>query len=143
MTEAFRYTAATGMVGLGFLRLVNQKDIGGAGLTSSSAVDLNYDGSVIVGGSSSYYALGDAFNTEPFRWTAATGMVGLGFLDGTRPNAAISSFANGVNRDGSVIVGTQSDQSGGINHAWRWTGSTGLNDLGTLAGLDRKRNLRE
>ena len=39
---------------------------------------------------------------EAFRWTQATGMVGLGDL----PGGSFNSIAWGVSADGSVVVGT-------------------------------------
>jgi probable HAF family extracellular repeat protein len=78
--EAFRWTQAGGMAGLGFL----------PGGTSSNARGVNADGTVVVGGSS---ATGTGPNAEAFRWTQAGGMVGLGFLPG-----GTSSDAVAVNR---------------------------------------------
>ena len=83
--EAFRWTAATGMVGLGYL----------PGTSKSQASSVSADGLVVAG------SCGQAF-----RWTAATGMVGLGYLPG-----ASKSQATGVSGDGSVIVGTCDNQA--------------------------------
>ena len=80
--EAFRWTQATGMVGLGDL-------LGGqfrSGVTMPTRVSA--DGSVVVGYSDS------ALGGEGFRWTQATGMVGLGYIS--------PSF---FSADGSVVVG--------------------------------------
>src|SRR5689334_4676153 len=49
----------------------------GGELSNSSADAVSADGSTVVGTSSS-----DRSDLEAFRWTAATGMVGLGFLPG-------------------------------------------------------------
>src|SRR5499427_7306088 len=65
--------------GLGFLPGRNQSDAHG----------VNADGTVVVGSS----------NGQAFRWTAASGMVGLGALPPTL------SVARGVNADGTVVVG--------------------------------------
>jgi probable HAF family extracellular repeat protein len=110
--ESFRWSQATGMVGLGnLLPNRNSHDV---------ARGLSADGSVIVGQS------GDDTTLEAFRWTAATGMVGLGDL----PGGAHNSFAEVVSADGSVIAGTATTASG--NEAFRWTQATGMVGLGGL-----------
>jgi probable HAF family extracellular repeat protein len=107
--EAFRWTEAGGMVGLGSLA---------GGAFYSIAYGVNSDGSVVVGQSNS------ANGWEAFRWTEAGGMVGLGDLAG----GVFYSIAYGVNSDGSVVVG----QSGSANgwEAFRWTQSSGMQSLG-------------
>jgi probable HAF family extracellular repeat protein len=50
-------------------------------------------------------------------------MVGLGFLPGDR-----NSYAQGVNADGSVVVGQ------GVTQAFRWTATNGMVGLGFLPG---------
>jgi len=62
-SEAFRWTDATGMVAL-------LEQPGGPG-PSSFATGISADGSLIVGGLGSYH---DQLNSEPFVWTAASGM---------------------------------------------------------------------
>ncbi len=96
--EAFSWTAETGMVGLGFLPNT-------PGLTeSSNASAASYDGSVIVGQSTSanadypLYAGGG----EAFLWTPSGGMVGLGDL----PGGFFSSLALDVTADGKTVVGS-------------------------------------
>src|ERR1035438_4649643 len=54
------------------------------------------DGSVVVG-TSSYDTSGYGYFYRAFRWTAGSGMVGVGGRD---------SSASGVSADGSVVVGT-------------------------------------
>jgi len=83
--EAFRWTAAEGMVGLG--------DLPG-GLFHSAAFGASQDGSVIVG----YGRTGAGL--EAFRWTDATGMQPLGVLAGLP-----ESEAHAVSANGSVVVG--------------------------------------
>lgn len=163
--QAFRWTATTGMVGLGFVP-------GGTSAASSSASGVNSDGSVIVG-----Y---DNGTDSPFRWTAATGMVaiggpgifvsaaavnadgsvvvgwgptpsrsaeqpirwttagilGLGFL----PGYSIAGFAHGVNADGSVVIGeVLADPSGTPQgQAFRWTAANGMVGLGFVPGYDMR-----
>ena len=80
------------------------------------------DGSVVVGSSSS------ASGYEAFRWTKATGMVGLGDL----PGGEFRSDANSLSIDGSVVVGVGSSTSG--PEVFRWTDATGMVGLG-LHGL--------
>jgi probable HAF family extracellular repeat protein len=116
--EAFRWTQATGMVGLG--------DLSG-GEFRSTALGVSADGSIVVGESAS--ANGGA---EAFRWTQATGMVGLGDL----PGGEFGSSASGVSADGSVVVGFgfSSDVAPLPFEAFLWTQATGMVGLGNLAG---------
>ena len=82
--EAFRWTEAEGMVGLGDLA-------GGSFL--SNAYGVNSNGTVIVG-------MSDSTNgNEAFRWTQAGGMVGLGDLAG----GAFLSSAYGIRDRKSVV----------------------------------------
>ena len=114
--EAYRWTEATGLVGLG--------DLPG-GLVGGDARDVSADGSFVVGSSASDRG------GEAFRWTAAIGMVGLGLSpEGFR------TVANGVADDGSVIVGngrTVAEPMFG-DQAFRWTAATGIVGLGDLPG---------
>ena len=112
-TEAFRWTQAGGMVGLGDLP-------GGSFFSLANAV--NADGSVVVGAGT------EAAGTVAIRWTQAGGMVSLGDL----PGGSINGVANAVNADGSVVVGVSSSTIG--FEAFRWTQSTGMVGLGTLGG---------
>jgi uncharacterized membrane protein len=92
------------------------------GGNSSGVGGVNADATVVVGGSNA-----TGVNGEAYRWTAKTGMVGLGFLSG-----ATDSAASGTSSDGSVVVG----ESGG--KAFRWTAAGGMHsvkDLLTAAGV--------
>jgi probable HAF family extracellular repeat protein len=109
-SEAFRWTAASGMVGLGHL----------PGSIESLARGVNADGTVVVGTSVALPL--PSSRTEAFRWTAASGMVGLDFLPGGN-----FSEARGVNADGTVVVGSSSGQ------AFRWVNGT-MTGLGFLPG---------
>lgn len=109
--EAFRWTGATGMTGLG--------DLPG-GVFDSIATDASTDGSVIVGAGNS------AQGREAFRWTQTDGMVGLGDLGG----GVFESGASAVSGDGSVVVGTGVSESGG--QAFRWSSTDGIVGLGVL-----------
>jgi probable HAF family extracellular repeat protein len=102
--RAFRWTAGSGMVGVGG--------------RDSSASGVSGDGSVVVGTIAS---------NQAFRWTAGTGMVGLGYLPGYN-----DSLAAGVSADGSVVVGRSYSDSG--NQAFRWTAGSGMVGLGYLPG---------
>jgi probable HAF family extracellular repeat protein len=113
--EAFRWTSAGGMVGLGSLP-------GSATGSSSEAYAASADGSVVVG-----YGQG-ASGSEAFRWTAASGMVGLGDL----PGGIFSSSAHAVSDDGSVVAGSSASASG--YEALRWTQGGGMVGLGDLPG---------
>jgi probable HAF family extracellular repeat protein len=112
-SEAFRWTSAGGMIGLG--------DLPG-GSAGSQATGVSADGSVVVG--SSYTADGQ----EAFRWTSDSSMVGLGDL----PGGDISSHATGVSADGSVVVGRSTSTDG--QQAFRWTNADGMIGLGDLPG---------
>jgi probable HAF family extracellular repeat protein len=115
--EAFRWTASTGIVGLGDLP-------GSPGPISSLAYAVSANGSVVVG-------IGD-YNSAPFpqafRWTAPGGMAGLGDF----PGGNCISYAYGVSADGAVVAGVSSDSGG--NAAFRWTASTGMVGIGGLPG---------
>jgi probable HAF family extracellular repeat protein len=77
---------------------------------------------VVVGFSND--ASGHGF--KAFRWTAASGMVGLGFLPGGN-----QSSARGVNADGKVVVGQANDASD-QPQAFRWTRATRMQSVLTL-----------
>lgn len=98
--EAFLWTQATGMVGLGTL----------PGYSNSRAKSVSENGTAVVGWSVQQNLF------EAFRWTQATGMVSLG---------SANTLAWGVSADGEVVVGQFVD--GG---AFRWTEATGLVDIG-------------
>lgn len=118
--QAFRWTLASGMVGLGHL---------GGEVPFSSASRVSGDGQVVVGNSRSPLS-GD--RAEGFRWTAGTGMVGLGVLLG---GDLFSSLAFGVSADGSVVSGSStSTLSPTLGEAYRWTPGNGMVGLGVLPG---------
>ena len=71
------------------------------GNDDSYAWSVSAEGSVVVGRS-------DSPSDQSFRWTEATGMVGLGWMS---PGDG-SNEAHGVSADGSVIVGTGGGQWG-------------------------------
>jgi probable HAF family extracellular repeat protein len=109
--QAFRWTRAVGMAGLG--AFAND------GFLSSQAFGVSADGSVVVGAS----VRPDSLNEDgsPFRWTAATGLVYHGNLGGDSTGGS----ADAVSADGSIMVGT-SDAADGTYQAFRWTQAAGM-----------------
>jgi probable HAF family extracellular repeat protein len=96
------------------------------GEVACHALAVNFDGSVIVGDMKNA-----ADEWRAFRWTAASGLVELGALDGTE------SHAWSVSDDGSVVIG----ESGSVEEgqALIWTANDGLRLLSRdleLAGAD-------
>ena len=124
--QAFRWTASTGIVAMGFLPPPS-------GITPfSSAYAASNDGSVIVGQSRSANS-GQA--GEAFRWTAATGMQPLGDL----PTGGYQSWAYALTADGAVVVGRASVQGtcgpfgcGSAPRAFLWDARHGMRDLAAL-----------
>jgi probable HAF family extracellular repeat protein len=110
-TEAFRWTVAGGLQGLG--------DLPG-GTFFSGADGVSRDGSVIVGTATS------ANGTEAFRWTAADGMTPLSDL----PDGEFSSSAYAVSGDGKVVVGRAAGLTG--PEAFLWTAEQGIQSLSAL-----------
>ena len=111
--EAFRWTQAGGMVGLG--------DLPG-GPFESLAVGVSADGSTVLGSSERNG------NNQAFRWTAGTGMVELIGME----------FAKTASADGSVIGGLWHNGADELI-AMIWTEATGarrLSDILTEAGVD-------
>jgi probable HAF family extracellular repeat protein len=112
--EAFGWTAASGVVSLGFV----------SGFTANNYANaVNSNGTAVVG-------FGD--NTTPqlqgFQWTPGGGIVAFPFASGDMDN-----FATGINSDGSVIVGMRAS-SASFLQAFRYTAATGQVALGTLPG---------
>jgi probable HAF family extracellular repeat protein len=117
--EAFLLTDEEGMISLGVLP-------GGSLYYGSIAWDVAVDTEITVVGMS--YLQG--YGHEAFRWTEATGMVGLGTLHGP----TTGSTAHAVTPDGSVVVGGSGDD------AFIWHSDHGMRDLGGVLtdeyGLD-------
>lgn len=133
--HAFRWTAADGMQDLGTLP-------GGSGAVAYAA---SSDGSAVVGRAddpNSYY--------NAFRWTPAGGMQKLPFGEAQDVSADGKSavgfailwtevggvqylpgvtYSFGISSDGHWVVG-----QGSSGHAFRWSGATGTQDLGSLSG---------
>lgn len=103
--EAFRWTQATGIRGLG--------DLPG-GLTQSNAVDVSADGSVVVG-----YGTDENLAVRAFWWREDIGMVNLQDLLvalGANLDGWHLTEARGVSYDGRTIVG--SGGRNGRSEAW-------------------------
>lgn len=105
--EAFRWTLAGGMVGLGDLDPT---------VVFSWASDVSADGSVIVG-----------VSDTAFVWTQASGMVPFVDTSGAFTGLAAASLS----ADGSAIAGPAHPVTGGMV-AMRWTSATGAVNLGAL-----------
>ena len=115
--EAFRWTSATGAIGLG--------RFGGGSDQTSSATAIASSAAAIVGA-------GHPVLTGAVLWPATGAAIVLGKLPG---DATASALA--VSRDGTVVVGVSTDNDGNAR-AFRWTQATGLSALagagGTVAG---------
>ena len=103
---------------------------GGAPNRGGAARAVSADGSVVVGGSESA-----AGYTEAFRWTRATGMVGLGYLPG-----GFSSYANGVSADGAVVVGGGNSATG-PKTAFVWTKDKGMQPVADILAANGVKNV--
>ena len=113
--RAFRWSAIDGMSSLGNL----------PGYPVSTALDLSFDGSTIVG----HVQLGNGAH-RAFRWTNADGMVDLGTLG---PYSIYhSSNAYAVSDDGQIIVGSTTSPAG--FQAFRWTAADGMVGIDELGG---------
>jgi len=95
------------------------------GGNSSSAADISYDGSVIVGSSELYYSQFQKYNLA-FR------RVGGGALQSLGTGGYYSSVAYGVSKNGEVIVGALIEDD--ISIAARWTASGGWEPLQGTTG---------
>lgn len=119
--EAFYCRVATGeLVAMGSLN----HNVWGSWASGVSA-----DGSVIIG--NSYAAAGQ---TQAYRWTQATGMIGIGYLPAA-PGVVPISQAESISADGLVIVGeSRSVDSAYGMETFRWTPAGGFTRLGDFAG---------
>jgi probable HAF family extracellular repeat protein len=115
--EAFRWTQAGGMVGLG--------DLGGA-FSFSNAAAVDATGAVVVGASVSPTGI------FGYRWSDTLGMVSLGDL----PGGPEQSEANDIAADGQTVVGSSRSTAGPLgNEAFVWTPAGGMVGLGRLGGV--------
>ncbi|MFM9995194.1 MAG: PEP-CTERM sorting domain-containing protein [Phycisphaerales bacterium] len=119
--EAFRWTQATGMVGLG--------NLGGVPNSAAYGERCSDNGSVVVGTGDYTFGTTGILSGEAFRWTQATGMVGLGQM---ATSGLLYTSAKGCSADGSVVVGYGTTDQGW--EAFRWTQATGMVALGDHPG---------
>ena len=116
---AMRWSAETGMVYIGPPR--GRSEV-------TEALGVNADGSVVVG----YVGYGgNCSPNQPWRWTAATGMILL--------PVSGSSVAFDVNSDGTVIVGSLTpcaNKQAGKNHAAIYIDATGWTLIDSLPEND-------
>jgi probable HAF family extracellular repeat protein len=118
--QAFRWTAAGGMIGLGYL----------PGDSQSVSAAVNADGSVVAGYSTS--GIAGRF-PQAIRRTGPGGLIGLGYLSGYN-----GSTAAGVSADGSVVVGiSYINEMCCDTQAVRWTAAGGMVGLGSVSGYYR------
>lgn len=117
LSQPFRWTQATGLVGLGYAD--PSHDWG-------EVWAMTPDGSVLVGGSGKYFV-----EYVGFIWTQSTGVVSLGDVPG---GPDTYSPAWDLTPDGQVVVGVCSPPGG--YEAYRWTQGTGMVPLGDLPGGD-------
>jgi probable HAF family extracellular repeat protein len=109
--EAFIWTEADGMVGLGALAVGPNFD--------SDAMGISADGTTVVGKSKNADA-----NKEAFIWDATNGMQGLGALDADN----FDSEAKFVSADGSIVVG-KSTNAAGDKEVFIWDATAGMQSL--------------
>lgn len=114
--QAFRWTGAGGMTGLGYTQ--GHHDL-------SMAYAVSADGAVIAG-----ISMKNLSDGEAFLWTSGSGMTGLGDL----PGHDNYSVGVDVTPDGATVVGVCSPADG--YEAFRWTQATGMVALGDLPGGD-------
>lgn len=121
-SQAFGWSATTGMIGLGYP----------AGSNMSRALAVSGDGSTVMGYSQLLSNSGPNSAAAAFSWTSATGFAGLGTL----PGATDRGFATAANATGTVIVGAAGAPVAGCcgAQATIWTPATGLVALGNLPG---------
>lgn len=113
--EAFRWTAETGMIGLGFPN----------GGLSNPVPRISADGTVIAAKGVVTSAEGDV---EAYRWAEQTGVVGLGWLPGTAlEDGSQTSDVSAINGDGSIILG--SSGRGNSYKSFIWSDEGGMRDL--------------
>lgn len=121
--EAFRWSLAEGMVGLG--------DLPGGDFRSEAA-GISSDGSIVVGVGSSDFGLG----LEPFRWTQSGGLSRLGQ---SLPPGILGAGVGGITPDGEVVVGSFLSDTG-ESGSYRWTANGGYSVLSAPSGGNSPRN---
>jgi probable HAF family extracellular repeat protein len=114
--EAFRWTKASGMKGLGYLP---GSSYGSAAWATSA------DGSIVAGDAAHHDCQGCGGTQRAIRWQASSGIKDLPFLADHH-----YGFANGISGDGSVVVGFSYVSPSSEMHWIRWTEQAGPEDLG-------------
>lgn len=115
--EAFRWTTAMGMVGLGVF----------PGHDRSGPRGVSADGSIVSGYSENTSVV---YSGRSFRWSAATGLVDLGVVSG-----ALHSGVDTISADGEVqggVGGTSANPTG--NLPLLWTQADGFIEIGLFEG---------
>lgn len=130
--QAFLWTQAGGVLNFGGLASAGELQV--ASLTTA----ISADGSTVVGVNSYTYPYmgippGHLVTSHGFRYTKTAGMESLGFLT-DQPGEF--SWPTGVSADGSVVVGysdvfPQPYGTPRVYHAFIWTPTSGMTDLGT------------
>lgn len=125
---AFRWSTSGGLTRLADLAAT---PLGGTVSSHSIASGISRDGTTIVGESRG----NDGF-VQAVYWRGGS-ITSLGLLPGsplptaTGTNAAGATHALAANADGSIIVGRASTIT--TDRAWRWTASSGMQDLNLIA----------
>ena len=124
--HAFLWTAAGGMRDLGTL--------GGASDDVSEARAVNVN-TRVVGWSEGRSEI-DGFR-HAFSWTPAEGMVDLGTLGGRDSDAVAVNATDRIVGWSEIAIGDDPFGDGAV-HAFSWTPTDGMVDLGTLGGVSSK-----
>lgn len=130
--HSFRWTSASGI----------QQLVEPTGYTNSipAARGVSADGSVSVGDITAFDVNGNETAHQAYRWTAAGGMVGLGYLPGGNRS---TTFA--VSADGTKVYGVSNSSAAPGNtyfgEWYVWSAATGMQSLGRPAGYDNFSNL--
>jgi len=93
-----------------------------------AAISISSDGRVVYGWSTD----NASGKRQAYRWTSATGTVGLGFLNGTDSQSLPAP--RGCTPDGSVLVGMDLASDGVTSAAFIYRAGAGMDALGTLSG---------
>jgi uncharacterized membrane protein len=93
--------------------------------TFTTPIGVSADGTFVVG--NAWSTSPTVTSVEAFRWTAAHGSEGLGFLPGDS-----ASEAHAMSPDGETIVGFSFNQAKQKAHAFRWSKATGMVELPDL-----------
>jgi uncharacterized membrane protein len=105
-------------------------DIAGYGAGRGAANAISGDGTVVYGWSVELAGQGGIW--QAYRWTAATGTVGLGFLNASDVESLPAP--RGCSADGSVLVGMDLASDGVTSAAFIYKVGVGMRALGTLGG---------